>query len=72
MAQWCALWSEIQVGLWQLFERWDGQGLPDGLVGEEISLPVGIIQIAQNAETFYRFGGINMAIEVVKSRSGSG
>ena len=72
LAQWCGFWSEIQVGLWQLFERWDGQGLPHGLIGEEISLPVRIIQIAQDAETFNRLGGVEMAVEVVKQRANTG
>lgn len=72
LAQWCGFWSEIQTGLWQLFERWDGTGLPDGLKGNDIALPVRIIQIAQDAETFYRLGGIEMAVEVVKQRAGTG
>ena len=72
LAQWCGFWSEIVTGLWQLFERWDGRGLPDGLAGEAISLPVRIVQIAQDAETFYRIGGVDMAVEVVKQRSNTG
>ena len=72
LAKWYGFWSEIKAGLWQLFERWDGQGLPDGLTREEIAYPVRIVQIAQDAKTFYRLGGIEMAVAVVKQRAGSG
>lgn len=72
LAQWCGLWENIQTGLWQFFERWNGEGLPNGLQGAEILTPVQIVQIAQDAETFYRIGGIDAAISVVKGRAGSG
>ncbi|NJM86163.1 MAG: HD domain-containing protein [Hydrococcus sp. RU_2_2] len=72
LAKWCGFWTEIQTGLWQLFERWNGEGLPNGLKGEAIILPVRLVQIAQDAETFYRIGGVKTAIAVIKERAGSG
>lgn len=72
LAKYCGFWPSIQQGLWQLFERWNGEGLPHGLRGNEINLPVRIVQIAQDVETFYRIGGLEAAIAVIKARTGSG
>lgn len=62
--------KRIQRSLWQLFERWDGKGLPDGLKEEELALPVRVVQLAQDAETFYRMGDVEAAVTVVQGRSG--
>jgi HD-GYP domain-containing protein (c-di-GMP phosphodiesterase class II) len=72
LAGWCGFWPEIQTGLWQLFERWNGEGLPYGLKGDSILLSVRLVQIAQDAETFYRLGGVDAVIAVIKERAGSG
>lgn len=72
LAEQCGFWPEVKEGLWQLFEHWNGKGIPKGLQGEEIALPVRIVQIAQGAETFYRVGGMEASIAVVKERAGSG
>lgn len=72
LAEWCGFWPEVKEGLWQLFERWNGEGIPKGLQGEEIVLPVRVVQIAQDAETFLRIGGVESAIAVVKERAGTG
>jgi HD-GYP domain-containing protein (c-di-GMP phosphodiesterase class II) len=63
---------EVQSGLWQLFEHWDGSGLPQHLRGDAIALPVRIVQIARDFETFWRFVGLEPALEVLTRRAGSG
>jgi HD-GYP domain-containing protein (c-di-GMP phosphodiesterase class II) len=72
LAEWCGFWPDIQIGLLQFFERWNGEGLPNGLKGEAILLSVRLIQIAQDAETSYRIGGLDAAISVIKGRTGNG
>jgi HD-GYP domain-containing protein (c-di-GMP phosphodiesterase class II) len=41
--------ADICTSLGQLYERWDGHGLPQGLKGNEISLAVRIVTLAQDA-----------------------
>ena len=62
---------EVREGLWQLFERWDGKGLPHGLGGEELSPPVRVVRLARDAETFHRLGGVEGAVAAVRELSGS-
>lgn len=56
--------------LWQMFERWDGKGLPRGLKGEELSRPTRLVHVAFVAETFHRVSGVDAAIDVVQQRAG--
>jgi len=60
----------VRHGLWQLFERWDGLGLPNGLAGEELSLPVRVVRLAQDAETSHRLRGTEGAAAALRERSG--
>ena len=41
--------EEIRENLGQLYERWDGHGLPRGLKGDAVTLPVRIVTLAQDA-----------------------
>lgn len=60
----------IGDGLGQVYERWDGRGRPAGIEGEEISLPMRVVHLAQDAVTFYRVGGVEAAVAVARQRSG--
>jgi HD-GYP domain-containing protein (c-di-GMP phosphodiesterase class II) len=62
--------SHIQSALWQLYERWDGQGTPRHLKGDELYLPIRVIHLAQDAASYYAIGGIDAASEVARQRSG--
>jgi HD-GYP domain-containing protein (c-di-GMP phosphodiesterase class II) len=62
--------SAIQQGLWQVYERWDGKGTPKHLKGEDLMLPVRVIQLAQDAATFYQMGGVEVAMAMARARSG--
>ncbi len=53
-----------------LDEHWDGNGMPDGLLGEAIPLPARILCLAQTIEVFYATGGIRAARRVAKRRRG--
>lgn len=72
LARWCNFGANIQRGLWQLFERWDGSGLPYGLKHGEIMLPVRIVQLAQDAESFFRIGGVEEVRKRLEERAGRG
>jgi HD-GYP domain-containing protein (c-di-GMP phosphodiesterase class II) len=62
--------SAIQRGLWQIYERWDGKGTPKHFKGEDLALPVRVIQLAQDAATFYQMGGVELAVAMARARSG--
>ena len=56
--------------LGQLFERWDGQGQPNQLKGEDIALPVRVIHLAHDAATLQLQADTETAIEVIQKRAG--
>jgi HD-GYP domain-containing protein (c-di-GMP phosphodiesterase class II) len=50
--------------------RWDGKGVPAGVGGQDIPLPVRIVHVARDA-TFHRMlGGPEHAVAVVRERAG--
>ena len=59
-----------QVGqaLAYIFERWDGRGMPNGARAEEIPIEVHIVHLADVVEVHLRTGGMERAVEVVRSR----
>lgn len=56
--------------LLQVFERWDGNGRPEGLAGEAIAPPVRIGAFARDIEVFHRLDGVDAAVAMAKERSG--
>jgi HD-GYP domain-containing protein (c-di-GMP phosphodiesterase class II) len=48
IAERIGLSPEIRENLGQLYERWDGHGLPRGLQGEQVKLAVRIVTLAQD------------------------
>jgi HD-GYP domain-containing protein (c-di-GMP phosphodiesterase class II) len=65
------LGAKVLRALGQVFERWDGFGVPRSLKGEQIAITVQVAQLAQNAELFYRQAGVTGAVDVLRSRAGS-
>jgi HD-GYP domain-containing protein (c-di-GMP phosphodiesterase class II) len=62
--------ESIRRGLGQLYERWDGRGLPRGLKGETIMPAVLIVALAQDAVVAHRLGGVAAAVVTVRERRG--
>ncbi len=60
--------EQVCVALRQVFARWDGQGLPKGLRGEQIEPSVRLWQLADVAEVHHARGGISAAVHVVRQR----
>ena len=71
LARRLGLGEAVRVALLQVFERWDGKGDPARLVGEAISRPVRLVQLADVVEFFYRGGGVEAAVAVARERSGT-
>jgi HD-GYP domain-containing protein (c-di-GMP phosphodiesterase class II) len=53
-----------------IFERWDGRGMPNGARGEDIPVEIRIVRLADVVEVHLRTGGLERAIDVVRSRRG--
>ena len=60
----------IRACLAQIYERWDGKGQPRGLKREEIALPIRVMRLAQDADTFYQVGGVDATVAMARQRSG--
>lgn len=58
------------VALRQFFARWDGNGVPRGVGGEEIALTVRLFHLADVVEVHHRRGGVQAAVEVAEARRG--
>jgi len=63
--------ESIRIALGQVFERWDGQGIPDIVKGEDISLSMRIVALAQDAITFHRLEGVESAVTMARERKGT-
>jgi HD-GYP domain-containing protein (c-di-GMP phosphodiesterase class II) len=65
------LGAKIQAALGDVFERWDGKGFPIGHRGDEVPLPVRIMQVAEDADLQHGLGGVRRAVSVVRRRAGA-
>lgn len=50
------------------FERWNGRGLPHGVKGEAIPVPMRVAQLSQELEILARLDGIAVALEIIGQR----
>jgi HD-GYP domain-containing protein (c-di-GMP phosphodiesterase class II) len=55
--------------LWQIYERWDGRGVPNHRKGDDIAMPVRVIHVAQDVVTVYQLGGLEAALAFARERS---
>lgn len=65
------LGPEVRVPLQHNFARWDGKGLPEGVGGEDIALPMRIVHLAEIVEVFHRRHGVEAAVDVARERAGA-
>lgn len=64
--------EEIRENLGQLYERWDGHGLPRGLKGNEVKLAVRMVTLAQDAIALNEAHGFaSMTATIAKRRDGA-
>lgn len=61
--------DEIRRNLGQIYERWDGKGLPRGLSGEDVLPAVRLITLAQDAIALSDAAGIEAMAETIASRA---
>jgi HD-GYP domain-containing protein (c-di-GMP phosphodiesterase class II) len=70
LARRLGLSAGVQLGLDQVYERWDGYGAPAGCKGEELCIAARVAQLVDVVEIFDRAGGPAAAREVARLRSG--
>lgn len=64
--------ADVQIALRHLYERWDGNGMPGELRGDQLPLAVRLMQVAQDADVAWQYGGTAFAARVLSEHSGSG
>jgi HD-GYP domain-containing protein (c-di-GMP phosphodiesterase class II) len=62
--------QEIRENLGQLYERWDGHGLPRGLKGDAVQLPVRMVTLAQDAIALAEAHGFETMVAKITARRG--
>jgi HD-GYP domain-containing protein (c-di-GMP phosphodiesterase class II) len=62
---------ELRESLGQIYERWDGRGLPHGLSGEAVKFPVRLVTLAQDAIALTEAHGFE-TMTVMLARRGGG
>jgi HD-GYP domain-containing protein (c-di-GMP phosphodiesterase class II) len=63
--------EEIRRNLGQIYERWDGKGLPHGLSGDAVLPAVRLITLAQDVIALSDTVGVEAMADVVASRAGA-
>ncbi len=72
IAERIGLSDETRENLGQLYERWDGHGLPRGLKGDAVKLPVRLVTLAQDVIALTEaHGPETMAAVIAKRRGGA-
>lgn len=64
------LGEPLIVCLGQIYERWDGRGLPRALKGEDLAPAVLLVALAQDAVIWNRVGGPDAAATTIRNRAG--
>ena len=63
--------ESTRIALGQVFERWDGQGAPGKVKGEDITPSMRIVTLTQDAITFHRLEGVESAVKMARERKGT-
>lgn len=61
----------VRAGIEQSYARWDGQGVPQGMAAEELTLAARIAHVAEACEVFLRTYDADAALDMVKARTGT-
>lgn len=60
----------VAEGLWFVFERWDGKGMPSGVAGEQIPIAARILHAARDASAFGAAGGPELVLAMADRGAG--
>jgi HD-GYP domain-containing protein (c-di-GMP phosphodiesterase class II) len=62
--------ADVQTALGHATERFDGEGRPEGVRGDELSLAMRVVRVASDAEVFERIGGRAAVTAAARRRAG--
>jgi HD-GYP domain-containing protein (c-di-GMP phosphodiesterase class II) len=62
--------AEVCRALAHAYERWDGEGFPDGLAGADVPLPVRVVTVARDIELITRRAGWGATAKALARRRG--
>jgi HD-GYP domain-containing protein (c-di-GMP phosphodiesterase class II) len=62
--------QRIAAALPYTFARWDGKGIPRGVSGTDIPMPIRLMQMADMAEVHNRLGGVAGAVAMARQHAG--
>jgi len=71
LARDCGCPPGVIRGLHQVYERWNGKGIPHQVRGEAIEPAMRVVHLAADVELFARAGGVGAAVAVARARRGS-
>ncbi len=71
MAQRLGLGDAVAEQLTQVFTRWDGKGVPEGIGGEQIAPTVRLFHVADSVEVIYRTRGLGAAVDLARAWRGT-
>jgi HD-GYP domain-containing protein (c-di-GMP phosphodiesterase class II) len=63
--------ESTRAALFQVYERWNGKGIPNGTKGEAIFVGTRLVSVAAEAEIGHRLGGVDGAAALVRKRAGT-
>lgn len=66
-----SLGPDVRQPLLQVFERWDGRGVPGAVRGTNLHLPTRLVHLADVAEAMNHTGGPAEAARVIQERRGT-
>jgi len=69
LAERLGLSPELRENLGQIYERWDGRGLPRGLSGEAVKFPVRLVTLAQDAIALTELHGVDGMVALLAQRA---
>lgn len=65
------LGEPVREALAQVFERWDGQGVPAGLRGDQVLAVTRVVHLADDLEVLHRTRGTEAALAMLQQRRGT-
>ncbi len=71
LARDCGCPPGVFRGLHQVYERWDGRGMPHRVRGEALDPAMRVVHLASDVELFARAGGVEAAVSVARARRGA-
>ena len=70
LAEQLGLGPDVCGPLKQMFARWDGNGVPPEVRGDQIALSIRLFHVADIVEVHYHRGGVAAALEIARERRG--